>query len=198
MNLLGRRYSFSIPIPWAPLGVLIRNIFFYFMLLCFSQLGIVLFLAATVVGACKNTRLLVQLMLGENEIQASQIPTHLFRIVLIISSGQKLFNERITAETSVQPTSEGERVSGKKRADQPSSLDHQQRWRWRGLQPALSLWLLTSVWWGVIRARGSQQRLCTTGRECVWLHVGQFFTDRPIYYQHTPAVHHCSGLLFAR
>lgn len=175
---------------------------FLFLLLCFAQpcehSAVHSCNTATVVKACKDIRLLVQPMLGENAIQASRMSTHSFIYCFYYFEVPESCSVRESPWRRVCSPHQRVNVSPGKKADQPSPLDHQQRWRWRGLQPALSLWLLTSVWWGVIRARGSQQQLCTTGRECVSLHVGQFFTDGPIYYHHTPAVYHRSGLLFGR
>lgn len=175
---------------------------FHFLLLRFAQpcehSAVHSCNTATVVGACKNIRLLVRPMLGENAIQATRMSTHSFIYCFYYFEVPESCSVRESPWRRVCSPHQRVNVSPGKKADQPSPLDHQQRWRWRGLQPALSLWLLTSVWWGVIRARGSQQQLCTTGRECVPLHVGQFFTDGPIYYRHTPAVYHRSGLLFGR
>lgn len=53
-------------------------------------------------------------------------------------------------------SSEGECVS-RTEAEQPPPLDHQQWWQWRGLQPAQSLWLLTSVWLGSYRGQRSME-----------------------------------------
>lgn len=50
----------------------------------------------------------------------------------------------------------GECVSGRE-AEQLPLLHHQQRWRWRGLQPAQNLWLLTSVWWGSYQYQRSME-----------------------------------------
>lgn len=42
-------------------------------------------------------------------------------------------------------------------AEQPPPLDHQLWWQWRGLQPAPSLWFLTSVWWGSYQGQRSTE-----------------------------------------
>lgn len=70
--------------------------------------------------------------------------------------------------------SEGECVS-RREAKQPPPLHHQQRWRWRGLHPAQSLWLLTSVWWGSYRGQRSMEAAFMKERLCVCLTI--FCTD---------------------
>lgn len=94
---------------------------FHFLLLCFLQpceheavhSCSCLFLTVPVVGAYKDICLLV----GGGEWNPNQPDFYTFTYLLLFLlfwSARKLFRERITVETSVPPTSEGERVCGKK------------------------------------------------------------------------------------
>ena len=71
---------------------------------------LLIFSTVTVVGACEDVCLLV----GTRARLASFLNIYLFNLVYIIFQVPQSYFVRITVETSVLPTSEGERVSGKK------------------------------------------------------------------------------------